>query len=191
MQNGIFDYRAKCRGLCVLVVFVLLTGGVLNAAPKRATDVYVVYTMKNKQVKKILKGLMPGSIKTKFYNADLLTVADYSGKQKAVSKFERSRLVVFVGDAPIKLLEGSELKVPVLIINSALQGVSSSRVVTYLMDGKHASSAPSGLKKFTLASAAEFKATETGGKNTVLIIDKSETEFWQEVPTILQQLLAQ
>ncbi len=161
-----------------------------QALPRGGAYVYIVYTMKNKKVKKTLKSAIPSSIKAKFYNADLLTVADYSGKQKAVSKFERAQLVVFIGDETIKLLEGSELKIPVLIVNSGLQDVTSRKVVTYLFDTAHASAAPSGLPKTSLASAAELKPGTVGEKDAVVIIGQKDDAFWKEVAAVVEKLLA-
>ena len=61
-----------------------------------ATDIYLVYGGSDKASMKEIKKALPGDLKVKSYNVDMLAMADYSGKQKAVSKLSRAKVVVLI-----------------------------------------------------------------------------------------------
>ena len=68
----------------------------LGALPAWGVDVYVVYSSIDKPLQKTLKKSLPSSLKIRSYNIDLLTMADYSGKQKALIKIMKARIVVII-----------------------------------------------------------------------------------------------
>ncbi len=78
-----------------------------------ATDIYLVYSGKDKGVSKELKKALPSDLKVKSYNVDLLAMADYSGKQKAIAKLSRAKLVVLIKEKPKEVL--GEAKFPAVI----------------------------------------------------------------------------
>ena len=95
-------------------------------------DVYVAYSGKDKKDKRALKKAFPANLSVKFYNVDLLALADYSGKQKAIAKLEKAKVIVFVKDALHELLEGSTFKKDIVIFNSAKNGVQSEGKTLYI-----------------------------------------------------------
>lgn len=71
----------------------------LMSPTAHAIDVYLVYVGEDKAAQKELKaGLAEKGLDIKSYNADLLVLADYSGKQKVSTKLSSAKVVVFVGD---------------------------------------------------------------------------------------------
>lgn len=80
-------------------------------------DVYLVYLGADKSVQKQLKADLPGNLKVKAYNAGILTMADYSGKQKAIGKLSQAKVVALVTEKPLALLENHQFKNSVVISN--------------------------------------------------------------------------
>ena len=81
--------------------YLLLTGmafHVLFAFPAHAAgvDVYLVYVGADKSVKNNIVSALPEQLVVKHYNASMLKMADYSGKQKVVTKLSKAKLVVFI-----------------------------------------------------------------------------------------------
>jgi hypothetical protein len=88
------------------------------AAQSYATDVYLVYAGADKDVMKEIKDAL-ADLKVKSYNVDLLAMADYSGKQKAVAKLSKAKVVVLVKDKPAEVL--GDAKFP-SVVNAAGAG---------------------------------------------------------------------
>ena len=87
---------------CAVSMLFLTT---MYAVPaSAAADIFLVYIGVDKKIQKTVKGSLPGDLKVKSYNASLLAMADYSEKQKAVSKITKAKLVVFITSKPVKLL---------------------------------------------------------------------------------------
>lgn len=119
---------ALVMGLCFLY-----EANFTQALAGQDIDVYVAYSGKDKKDKRALKKVFPANLSVKFYNVDLLALADYSGKQKAIAKLEKAKLIVFVKDAPHELLEGSTFKKDIVIFNSAKHGVQSESKTLYIV----------------------------------------------------------
>ena len=105
--------RAKRFVAAALVLFLLL--GMSAAAA--AQDVYVVYSGKDRAFKDQIVGGFPAGVNVKQYNADLLALADYSGKQKVIAKLSRAKVILILGDKPLNALTGSTFASH-LIVNS-------------------------------------------------------------------------
>lgn len=110
--------------------YMLIAGGTLLwglVAPSTASavDAYVLYDGKSKKEKKTFLAALPKALSVKSYNVDLLAVADYSGKQKAISKFQKASVVVILLDGPMKVLKGSTVKKDLIIVNSKMATVKS------------------------------------------------------------------
>ena len=101
-----FNHRKILQsGLAMIMAFSLLSEASFTpAVAGSGVDVYIVFAGKDKKEKKAIKKAMPDNLTVKFYNIDLLALADYSGKQKAIAKLEKAKVVVFVKDAPHELL---------------------------------------------------------------------------------------
>jgi len=118
---------ALVMGLCFLY-----EANLTQALAGQNIDVYVVFSGKDKKDKNALKKAFSADLSVKFYNIDLLALADYSGKQKAIAKFEKAKVIVFVKDSPHELLEGSTFRKDIVIFNSAKNGVQSEGKTLYI-----------------------------------------------------------
>lgn len=84
------------------IVSVLLLGS--TAAQAADVSVYLVYVGADKKTVKSIRSSLPKGLSVRKYNASMLLMADYSGKQKVIAKLSKAKLVVFMGDNPKKLL---------------------------------------------------------------------------------------
>ena len=89
---------AKRFALILLGLFVLWN---MSAGSAWAVDVYVVYSGREGNLRKSVTNVMSSNLSVKSYNVDLLALADYSGKQKAVGKISRASVVIIVGSRPL------------------------------------------------------------------------------------------
>lgn len=80
---------------------------VLTPLPVKAADVdvYIVYVGTDRAIKTELKSQLFDGLTVKTYNTKLLAMADYSGKQKAVAKISKAKLVVLIKDEVYKFLD--------------------------------------------------------------------------------------
>jgi len=153
-------------------------------------DVYLIYSGKNKAEKKALMKALPKDIKVKAYNADLLAVADYSGIQKAVSKFEKAGVIVVLRDRPLQMLKGATVNKDLIIVNSEKQGLKSSRWTIYLLDNA-ADLAPFGpnAKRKTVASMNDLENKDEIRSSDVLIVDEKKIHIQKVVSHLVGQSL--
>ena len=117
----------------MLVLGLMLLGGMLAPSIATAVDAYVLYDGKGKKEKKAFLASLPESLSVKSYNVDLLAVADYSGKQKALAKFQKASVVVILLDGPMKVLKGSTVKKDLVIVNSVMATVKSDTWRLYVV----------------------------------------------------------
>lgn len=153
-------------------------------------DVYLIYSGKNKAEKKALMKALPKDIKVKAYNADLLAVADYSGIQKAVSKFESAGVIVVLRDRPLEMLKGATVSKDLIIVNSEKQGMKSSRWTIYLLDNA-ADLSPFGAdaKKKTVATLDDLANKDEIRSSDLLIVDEKKLQIQKVVSNLVGQSL--
>lgn len=96
------------------------------------TEVYVVYSARDKADKDKLMKALPKNISIKAFNIDFLAFADYSGKQKIVSKLNRSKMIIFMGDIPMLLLKKAKITTNLLITQSSKQTIRSKDWTLYI-----------------------------------------------------------
>ena len=121
------------KWLITVVLGFVLCSGVTIPEAWAGLDAYVIYAGKNrKETEAFLKNL-PKDLSVKTYNSDLLAVADYSGKQKALTKLERASVIVMFSDEPLKLLRGAMLKSNLVIVQSVLAEVRSGARRLYVL----------------------------------------------------------
>ncbi len=123
------------KSVAVIVGFCLAAG--VSFAEARAAgadvDVYVVFSGKNKGDKSKIKKLLPKELPVKYYNVDLLALADYSGKQKAIAKLERAKIIVLIKDAAMELLQGAFFRSNLVIVESCKNTVISENSTFYVL----------------------------------------------------------
>lgn len=89
------------------------------------TEVYVVYAGKGNLGKNKLMAALPKNISAKAFNINFLAFADYSGKQKMVTRLNRSKMVIFMSDIPMLLLKNARITTNLLITQSSKQTIRS------------------------------------------------------------------
>ena len=83
----------------------LLAGVLLLApGPACAVDVYLVYSSADKGLQKRFKKSLVPELSVRSYNIDLLALADYSGRQKALAKILKAGLVVIIKARPREII---------------------------------------------------------------------------------------
>ena len=90
----------KIHRLVLSILLLSFSTSILAAS----VDLYIVYASADKDIQKNIKKSMPSTLKIKSYNTSLLAMADYTGKQKTVSKLNSASLVVIVNKETLKLL---------------------------------------------------------------------------------------
>ena len=118
----------------ILAAFVVFSGLTAPALTARQVDVYIVYASNDRDAKNELTGALPDGLSVKFYNSNLLALADYSGKQKALSKLERASVVVILNDAPLDHLSGRLADADVLLVNTVGIELTSDRRTIHVLD---------------------------------------------------------
>jgi hypothetical protein len=101
------------------VSLLIFAGSFAAPVYSAGADIFLVYVGADKKIKKSVKSALPAELKVKSYNASLLAMADYSGKQKAVSKITKAKLVVFITGKPAALLSDSSIPNSVTIEGDA------------------------------------------------------------------------
>ncbi len=99
--------------ISAVIISILLLGSTgVHAAD---INVYLVYVGADKKIVKIIRSSLPKDLAVRKYNASMLLMADYSGKQKVIAKLSKAKLVVFMGDSPKKLLGQHQFKKQITI----------------------------------------------------------------------------
>ena len=180
------------RKFTLAIGSVLLAGAAFVPAHARGDlDVYVLYAGKNSQEKRDLVDKLPKELTVKQFNVDILALADYSGKQKAIAKFSRARVVVTVHDAPLKILKGTKVGTDLVVANSTLATVSSKKHRIHVVaKGADLKSFGSRVDVEQVTGADSFKDLETLLKADVLVVDTSVIPLADVVSKLLEALVA-
>lgn len=156
----------KTTGAVIIVALTapLVWGGV---------DVYLVYSGSNKAQKTAVMDALPKGIKVKAYNADLLAVADYSGIQKAVAKFDNAEAIIILQDRPMEMLRGATVNKDLYIVESLKTGLASSRWKVYLLKkGADLSSFGDFVREKHITSIDDLSDPKAVRASDVLLVDE-------------------
>ena len=173
--------RAKRFIAAALVLFLLL--GMSAAAA--AQDVYVVYSGKDRAFKDQIVGGFPAGVNVKQYNADLLALADYSGKQKAVTTISRAEVVVIIGDKPMDILKKSRIRANVLILRSVKKNVKSSGALIYVVGNRTDIRGLTG-SKLQVNSQADMNDEQSIKSSKVVVVNENAVTLPQAILKIAQ-----
>lgn len=120
------------RDLCGIALAGVLAGGAVGAAPRPAeaqagrTDLFVVYTSKSRDDRDRLVTALPDGLQVQTYNSDILAIADYSGKQKALARLDRARIIVVLGDRAAERLGTGDVQSGILLVESEHRGLNTT-----------------------------------------------------------------
>ena len=185
-------YEKQARRVSFLVLFgiLLFSEGVFRSAQAAGVDVYFVYAGRDKKESDGLLNELRKELSIKTYNADLLVLADYSGKQKAVARLEKARMVLIFQDSPLKLLTGAQVNTGLLIVKSAKQSLKSSEWIVHVIP-KGSDLGDLGPRPRTLEAKNEQDLVdgETMRSFEVVLVDEQSLEFTRAVALIVKNIL--
>ena len=153
-------------------------------------DVYVVYGRGDRPVKDELLGALPEGLSVRSYNSNFLALADYSGKQKVMSKLQTARVVVVLSDSPLDYLEGRLSNTDLVIVSSVSTALTSDRRTVHVVpSGTNVTALGADLnaidvgREADLADRAEVQAAE------VILVDESPLGLARSVSLVVQRML--
>lgn len=186
-------YAKQARRGSFLVLFGILLfseGVFFRSAQAEGVDVYFVYAGRDKKESDGLVNELRKELSVKTYNADLLVLADYSGKQKAVARLEKARMVLVFQDSPWKLLKGAQVNTGLLIVKSAKKSLKSSEWIVHVIP-KGSDLDDLGPKPKTLEAINEqdLEDGKTLRSFEVVLVDEQSLEFTRAVALIVKNIL--
>ncbi len=101
------------------------------AIPAFADDVYVFYSLANRELWESLEPAL-STYEIETYKVDLLTLADYSAKQKAVARANRSHVSIVVGPKASHVLSDTTLVNPLIAVEARDSLQTKAKVIIYL-----------------------------------------------------------
>jgi len=110
-----------------LILRTLFFAGFFVVIPSHsfAQDIYIVYAGTDKNIQKELKSVLSENFKVKSFNVGLLAMADYTGKQKAITKISKAKVVVLINEKPAELLGDAEFASVVTVSSSSRSAIDA------------------------------------------------------------------
>ncbi len=185
-----YEKQARKGSFLVLFGILLFSEGVFfRSAQAAGVDVYFVYAGRDKKESDRLLNELPKELSVKTYNADLLVLADYSGKQKAVARMEKARMVLIFQDSPLKLLTGAQVNTGLLIVKSAKQSLKSSEWIVHVIPkGSDLGDLGSRPKTLEAKNEQDLEDGETIRSFEVVLVD-GQSKFTRAVALIVKNIL--
>ncbi len=154
------------------------------------TDVYVVYTGKSKRDKNKLKNVIPEKFTVRAYNADLLSLTDYSGKHKVISKISRAKMIVILHDAAMDIMKGTNFNTDLLIVNSVKSSVNSSKLRLFVVaKGTNISNLGDNVKMLEAANVNDLAKMENIKSSEVILVGGGSLDTWKAVSLIVDKIM--
>ena len=176
--------RMPVRRLTVAFAVVLFAG---MTAMVSAQDVYIVYSGKDRTLKQKVANAFPKTMKVKEYNVDLLALADYSGKQKAITKVSRADVVVIVGDKAMDILKRTKIKGHLLIVGTTKNDVKATEKKIHLVGHRTDVSKLSG-SKLNVKQKSDLDDEDKVEDSKIVLVDEKGIEL-SEVTLIVAKIL--
>lgn len=171
----------------VLMLGAIMAGRPIATAGQEALDIYVVYDASTRDVRRELTDLLEANHSVRGYNADLLGVADYAGKQKALARLERARVVIILGDRVGDLLGESTLQRPVVVAGALAPALTSDRFAVRIVDAPPAETIAG--QVHVLTSMGDVPTAEALRQSAVLVADPAQLPLSATVVRIVEALL--
>ena len=153
-------------------------------------DVYILYSGKQKAERDALVKSLDEDLNVRTYNVDLLKLADYSGKQKAVAKIDKASIVISLGDEPAKILKGTKIASDLIIVANATRKFYSKEWNLNVV-GKDAdvSKLPSKKKHITVTSVEDLGTRENPLKASAIVVEDSAKHLYSVVAYLVTEKL--
>ena len=186
------NYKIKnlIKVLVLTLVLSLASGSIQSFVwAEEGLDVYIIYSGKTRGAIHLLAKSLPKHLSVKSYNANLLALADYSGKQKAISKFHQARLIVILGDQSLRILETGRMKRPLVIVGSTKKDITSNVKTLYVvskgtnLDGLGRTTIITAKNKFDLADRDKIRSAD------VVLVDQESLKILEAVSLIIEKII--
>lgn len=169
-------------------IFILL--GLMNAKAQADNDISIVYTRKTASQKNKLMEALPKRISAKAYNIGSLSIMDFSGKNKALLRMNASKMVIMLGDAPMKILKDAKINTDLLVIQSIRQTLHSSRWTLYILGQETAlKTFDSSLKKKKVSKPEDLGSEQDLRSLTLLIVDTQTISLQKVISEVVEKTL--
>lgn len=175
------------RSTRVALALNILYGTLCTSVFAGNIDIYIAYSGKNKETMKTLKQAFQSHLTVKSYNVDLLALADYSGKQKAVAKLEYADLIVIISDAAMESLSGTSLNTDLLVLQSLKETVTSSKVNLHIL--KKGTNLDRQLKTHAVSSENDLNDISLLRSFDILVVDETSIDIHKGVALVAAKLL--
>jgi len=175
------------RSIRVALALNILCGALCTSVFAGNIDIYIAYSGKNKETMKTLKQAFQSHLTVKSYNVDLLALADYTGKQKAIAKLESADLIVIISDAAMESLSGTSLNTDLLVLQSLKATVTSSKVDLRIV--KKGTNLDRQLKTHAVASENDLNDISLLHSFDVLVVDETSIDIHKGVALVAAKLL--
>ncbi len=174
----------------ILFGVAVASAAVASPAIAQHVDLYVLYTSRDRVQKNELLSALPGDLSVKAYNTNLLALADYSGKQRAMTKLETARIVVILNTGPMEHLQGRLTGPDVIIFNSAEDRLrSNSRTVHVVSRGTDMSVLGGQLRVLDLDAQGTLEDPSVLRDADVISVRSAEHEMLDQLAEIIQIFL--
>lgn len=185
-----WEVQAIRNSSATFLGLLLLSGFIAPAAWSQELDVYVVYSGRDRADKNELMRALPEELSVKAYNADLLAIADYSGKQKTIAKLETASVVVILNVAPMEHLEGILASTDVLIVNAVEARVRSERrTIHVLARGTLEGTVAPNLSTINATAEGDLANAAAVSAADVIVVSEARLDMDRAVSLIIQRLL--
>ena len=174
-----------------LLVFILLPtipSGIVGA---QELDVYIVYSSGERAEKDEILAALPGDLQVKTYNADLLVLADYSGKQKVMSKIDGARIALVLGNTTLGYLEGAILaRTDLVMVGGVRTSLRSDRAtIRVLPRGTSIGALGTDLNVVHAASDADLPSAAEVRSADVVFVNGTTLRMARALALIIDRLL--
>jgi hypothetical protein len=130
-------------------------------------DVYLVYSGRARAEKNAIAEALASHLNVTEYNADLLALADYSGKQRVIARMGRARVVVVVSDRAMELVGGGETAAVLVVVGSGSDTFASTSGTSYVVRSETSVSARGTVRSINALSDIMASDAASGGVFTV------------------------
>ena len=180
---------AARRSLWVLLSCVAATT-LVAPLTARQIDVYVVFGGGDRDVRDELLEALPDGLSVRSYNSNLLALADYSGKQKVLSKLETARVVVILSESALEHLQGRLVGTDLVIVRSVSTALTSDgHTLHVLTSGTDVSALGRSLNTLAVGALADLADEARVRTADVVFIDEGAIGLGRGVALVIQRII--
>ena len=175
----------------LLVALILLPTIPSGIARAQEIEVYIVYSSGERAEKDEILRALRGDVSVRTYNADLLVLADYSGKQKVMAKLDLARIALVLGGTSLEYLEGGRLtRADLLMVSAVRTSLTSDRATTHVVPrGTDISTLGTDLDLAYVASDADLPSAAEIRSADVVLVNGSTLRMPRALALIIDRLL--